>query len=1153
MGELDIEQVQSLLSRALKIEDQEEQHRLVIESSQGNHSLQREVLGLLRYQQRLQDRDQLFSDGHAETLGKQLEELHSRSGEASSQGAGQSGDLEIKPILDEPFGPYRLIRVLGEGGMGVVYEAEQEKPNRRVAIKVIEGLGGVPSLHRRLELEAEILGRLHHPGIAQVYEAGSVVSGHRTRPYFAMELVSQARPISLFCEQEGLDTRARLELVARVSDAIGYAHERGVVHRDIKPENILMDSSGNPKVLDFGIATLSESATLVRATLTREGQILGTMGYMAPELLSGKPEEVTPGADVYAMGVVCFEILAGRGPYEIAGLGITAAVRLIEEQNPPRLGSLKPALRGEIETIVCRCLEKEPHRRYSNGSELAADIRRFLSDRPIQARRPSKAYRARKFVRRNRVLVGGVSATVLMLFLGVIVAAALAVREMDARRQTQAERNIARLNETHAISGLLSGGGALRKLNEPWSAWNQLSQVEQSRRGWEWEHLAMSLPWVQEWENIRAESEDADPSVFGRFVSDHELFGIALKSGRAVVRDLLTGEVRDVPIQGQQIRQFFPWHQSLEGQACVRLRDGRIGMLNTRTGVFENWHQGWAQELAEQRVGFAASRDGRITVSWLRDLLQIRRDGEIVYETRSGLSKADDLHWNPPVFEERERFLVLRRSGTPSMLTVVDLETFEETVRHEFNTNYVTAALSPDGGMLYHTTAEHGIEIREIPSFELVGTLPGGDGLTSSLGISPDGGTVFGVFNHDEALRLFNTRSGELIGSFPMGAYQQNDTPTFSPDGRLIRAFAPNERGDWIIDTQEQPTDDLTMLSGHRSWIYQLCVSPDGTLLASAAPEGDILLWDLGSNRLLARIQRFVDHVPVRVGLNMDAPLVFSPDGESLIYQELNSATGDLGLTRLQLESGERAWALTGDRGTTLDAVAAQFGDGVVVPLYHHAAKLRDGRILHANAAAMSGHHVQVRPPADKAGETVVFSGGTGFLVTSGVAAHPDGSVIASGEYQRVRIRDSETGESLHELQFSTSDSVFGMTYSPDGTRLAIGTNTGHVLIYDTEFYVQLASIQLPDNVEGTTRNYVFNLVWTPDGERLITCAQNSIRILESRRVFVRDARLQRWAEELEFARDALSADEFEREGVSPAALRIAQIERWAATELAEP
>ena len=320
--------------------------------------------------------------------------------------------------LPSNIGPYRILRLLGEGGMGLVYEAEQEHPRRTVALKVIKSGLTDPKLIRRFEHELLALGRLQHPGIAQIYEAGTAETGFGPQPYFAMEFI-RGQPLLEYAEVHQPNTLQRLDLIAKVCDAVHHAHQRGVIHRDLKPGNILVDETGQPKILDFGVARATDSD----ARMTHQtdlGQIVGTLAYMSPEQVLADPLELDTRSDVYALGVVLYQVLAGRLPYKVS-TRLPEAVRTIREVEPTPLSTISGAYRGDIETIVGKALEKDKTRRYASAAELAADIRRYLHDEPIMARPASTIYQLQKFARRHKALVLGIAAVFIVLIAGIIV------------------------------------------------------------------------------------------------------------------------------------------------------------------------------------------------------------------------------------------------------------------------------------------------------------------------------------------------------------------------------------------------------------------------------------------------------------------------------------------------------------------------------------------------------------------------------------------------------------------------------------------------------------------------------------------------------------------------------------------------------------
>lgn len=371
------------------------------------------------------------------------------------------------------IGRYAIIRELGRGGMGVVYEAEQENPKRRVALKVIRQTFGGDPLVSRFRQEAHVLGQLRHPGIAQIIEAGSAEINGTGVSYFTMEFIDGA-PIDEFAGSLGL--RERVELVARVCEAVQHAHQRGIIHRDLKPANILvmeestttgtksigdassrvfLDSIGQPKILDFGIARLVDADVQVTTIETRAGQIVGTLGYMSPEQVEGNSAQLDTRCDVYALGVILYRLLAGQMPHDLRGKPLAEAARIIHEDEPSRPSSLNKALRGDLDTIVTKAIEKDPDRRYPTAAALADDLRRYLAKEPITAHPPSAFYQLRKFASRNRAIVGGVMATFAALVIGLIGTGYFlieATRQRDeaiaARKEADRERE-----RTSAVAG----------------------------------------------------------------------------------------------------------------------------------------------------------------------------------------------------------------------------------------------------------------------------------------------------------------------------------------------------------------------------------------------------------------------------------------------------------------------------------------------------------------------------------------------------------------------------------------------------------------------------------------------------------------------------------------------------------------------------
>lgn len=400
----------------------------------------------------------------AEAQNTSIEAVTARLGAGVGRAAAsmaQTGGLAPSVI-----GSYRIVDVLGEGGMGVVYRAEQTSPvKREVALKVVRGGFVTPQARARFEAERQALAMMDHPHIARLYDAGATPDG---APYFAMELV-HGEPITEFCDVRRLDLDARLALFEKVCRAVSHAHVKGVIHRDLKPYNILVslvDDLAEPRVIDFGIAKAVEVTSEVGAKQTQVGTVMGTLEYMSPEQAAGGEALVDTRSDVYSLGVILYELVAGGLPFESAQLrkaGAVEAQRIIRDTDPPTperrwsgassreqiatqrglsMRALQKRLSGDLSWIIMRALEKDPARRYQSANDLAADLDRLRRSQPVEAGPPSRRYRAAKFIRRHRTGVLAASLVFVALAVGVALATVGLVR--TKRAQVRAENEARR-------------------------------------------------------------------------------------------------------------------------------------------------------------------------------------------------------------------------------------------------------------------------------------------------------------------------------------------------------------------------------------------------------------------------------------------------------------------------------------------------------------------------------------------------------------------------------------------------------------------------------------------------------------------------------------------------------------------------------------
>ena len=347
---------------------------------------------------------------------------------------------ESDPFLGSDVGGVTIVRLIAEGGMGRVYEGKQEKPNRPVAVKVMRPGLALPSLLRRFEYESEVLGRLQHPGIAHIYSVGVHRLGGAAVPYFVMEYIANARTLTKYADDLGLPTRRRLDLFRSVCDAVAHGHQKGVIHRDLKPSNILVDATGQPKVIDFGVARATDSDVALTTIQTGVGQLIGTLQYMSPEQFRGDPNDIDIRSDVYALGVVLYELLAGKPPYDVRKKPIHEVMRIVQEEEPTPLSSFRRELRGDVAVIAGKCLAKEPVRRYASASALGDDVARYLSGEPIQAKPQGFVVGVWRLARKHRAAAAATAGILAALVGAVIGIAAFAIRADRARTEAEAAR-----------------------------------------------------------------------------------------------------------------------------------------------------------------------------------------------------------------------------------------------------------------------------------------------------------------------------------------------------------------------------------------------------------------------------------------------------------------------------------------------------------------------------------------------------------------------------------------------------------------------------------------------------------------------------------------------------------------------------------------
>jgi len=1060
----------------------------------------------------------------------------------SSVGTARRSEPGTRPEQLAIIGRYRILRLIGEGGMGGVYEAEQEHPRRTVALKIIKAGMASSELLRRFEQESQALGRLQHPGIAQIYEAGTVDTGFGTQPYFAMELIHGQSPRE-YAEANHLKVRDRLNLMVKICDAVHHAHQRGLIHRELKPGNILVDETGQPKILDFGVARVTDSDT--RVTLqTDMGQLIGTLAYMSPEQALADPLDIDTRSDVYSMGVILYELLSGRLPYTLSKK-VHEAIQAIREEAPARLSTSNRTLLGDIETIVAKALEKERDRRYASAAEMAADIQRYLNDDPIVARRPSASYQLQKFARRNKALVSGVAAVFIVLVAGVVAVSWYATEVAQQRdRLEKAER---------------MATDSAQKANEA-----GFGEAEQHRSA----VLALSLAEKQTRIARRALSANEANQYFNNIVfADQER--VASNIGRA---DQLLNEV-SVSLHNWEWN-YLSRLNHMEDAVLRGHRDavsamaldanGRLLRTVDASGTFKDWDLGAYKQTAtgtfggthyREFAGLGLSNDGRLlysshawTTTGVFSAIQEFWDlftGKVVFSLRAESPDFAFLEARATLFgpvamsPDGKRVVAGFRSSefgtTRSTLRTWDIDAGLEGSPLNSYTGLIGAfTFSPNGDKLALvlvsptdsprssiTNLNTSITILNGTSGqELIG-LANARGNISAMAFSSDSATIAAGID-GEGIRVWNAADGKVRWSISSGNVNRI---AFSPDSRLI-AVAMDDRTIRILDgATGQGVDWLT---GHTGGIYSLRFTPDSKRLLSAGADKLIRIWNMRS-LIPGRI--------LDVG-RIESPLQISPDARTLLTSTgYGLKSWDLNTAMLEFESSfvetgrNMSFSKDGKRIVSVNKTDGRFnvlerGDlqvldadtGRLIALLHPPTEeTRVTSITRSFQLSSSGNRAALILSILPAPGIVARQEGYGWDLPTGRLTtryaidpdlgpasfqfSPDGKlatlsarIVEGGVSMRaaIDIYDTTTGRRRHRL---FSNSIARSTFSPDGKRLLVVEGARSMTVWDVQTGLKLVSF--PE--AGNTGITLLSTDFSPNGTRLVsTSSDGEVRLWDA-------------------------------------------------------
>ncbi|QDU69756.1 serine/threonine-protein kinase [Engelhardtia mirabilis] len=1002
------------------------------------------------------------------------------------------GDLDYVDVDDplgstrDRIGPYRILRRIGEGGMGVVYEAEQDAPRRRVALKVNRPVHDSDRRLRRFRREAEVLGRLEHAGIARIYQAGTFEHRGAARPYFAMEFI-EGVPITTFATRAHLPLRARLTLLISVLEAVQHAHDNGVIHRDLKPDNVLVRGDGSPVVLDFGVARLSDSSTALTSLDTLNGEILGTLAYMAPEQLSGDPDAVTPRSDVYALGALAYELLAGRPPHELGGLALTAAMRVLTEREPPRLGLLEPNLAGDVETIVGKALETDPARRYASAAALAADLRAFLEHRPIVAHPPSRLYLARKFTRRHKGLVAGAATAFVAITLGLVASLVSLAGEREQRELADASAERARRGERAAIGHLYRAVQDHLDDGELWAAAQLYAVADHRGGGWDDAFLARVMP------NMLP----ADVSSAGaRWLDDERIVVPARMGGGARILAVAdwTEVGRLLPSEPLASATVLPGHLVL----CRPLAPfGSIVTVDARTGaVRERRPSPFSGGAPRHAPSATLDADGRLVTAYRSE------DGQtIVVDRGEGASLGIDVDGREdwlPIPIAGSRFIAMRADD--GRLRVHELDTGTllgevDGLRPSAGTYFASrrggrALLSSD---VEDRLVEVDLERREVVRrWEHIRNRPFDlFELSADERLLAQGpGARVEIWDLEREVEVWSGPVELLAGA--------SHRVHLSPDGRRAIVGADDVIG-FVLDLDRPPVDPADLgtdrdprantFRGHDSFVYHLALSPDGRLAASlSVSDGRLAIWDLHSLETVAT--RLIGEDGAHEFRRRSNLIAFDDDGRRLWFSAPQSGYGaelrcwDLLTGEVEVRAAVDGASLN-PHLALLDDLLERLGPGPPKRLGRKAARLADGRGLAVQQAAglriPDGERWHTAPPGNS---------------EEGLALSPDGGRVAIAAARAIRVADATSPDELYR----TRGQAYAAAWAPDGRLFATAGEDGRIRLFDGELLIELYSFPAHDD-------YVFSLAWTPDGTRLVsTSGDATVRVWDPRTPEAREA-----------------------------------------------
>jgi len=1030
------------------------------------------------------------------------------------------------------IGRYELLELIGEGGMGLVYLAEQKEPvKRRLALKIIKPGMDSAQVIARFEAERQALALLDHPNIAHVFDAGTTETG---RPYFVMEYV-KGMSITRYCDEYRLDVEQRLRLFREVCEGVHHAHQKGIIHRDIKPSNILVSMHGDravPKIIDFGIAKAAASSLTEKTMFTFQGQLLGTPEYMSPEQVDLATQDIDTRSDIYSLGVVLYELLAGVLPFEresLEKIGFSELQRTLREQEPAspsvrlsnlgekakaiadsRMTQVVPLARRlhrELEWIPLKAMRKDRCRRYKSASDMADDIQSYLNGNPLLAGPETAMYRVQKFIHKHAGSVATAALVSVAVILGLVASIILGCRAEQARQQEaaariQVEQALARaekaekatkekaeeLRRTLYVNTIQLADAKHREGNAR-QVLELLDSCPEDLRGWEWNRLSHTLDLSLRTLHASSSFEDfsAALSTDGKHIVSGG-FGKTVK-----VWDTATGE---------QILTIPEAHGG-DAVTCVAFSpDGKQIVSGDDLGEITLWDATSGNKIMQlAKTGpwlyfwlVAFSPDGRYVAAVTWDGIRIwNANNAKEVMTLSGHGVMLAVAFSP----DGQRIL----SNSQEAIQIWDLSNGKEVMTlwkgYDLSYGWRPSCYSPDGKYIA-TGGRKEIKIwNAITGAEIV-TIRGHAGPIVSIAFSPESERLSSC-GFDGTIKIWDVATGENIRTL-YGHQGPVSYVAFTPNGdQLVSGGC-----DGTIKVWDTTIDrETTKLIGRHHFVTSVAFSPDGNHMLTGSFHGTAKIWSV---RTLSETMT----LPLQEAVGSDAVrFEYSPDGKRIAsisdggtVKVWDAATGRMVMVlcrdqrRLDPRAQQRRALAFSPDGNYLAAGGKVWNaeNGTEVTALHAAEE-------HAVCLRFSPDGKRIAS-VDLNGMLKIWDAGTAkellavrvdeevIRQISLISFSPDGNqIVSAGSDGTVRIWDTNTGAETMTLRGHTNI-VNAVNFSPDGKRIISGSRDGTARLYDATTGAELLTLQVGSSVA--------TVAFSPDGKTVAAGTIDGMVLWES-------------------------------------------------------